>query len=91
MLGLNALGIETEPWACETARAAGHERLQADVAELDPHEFSPVWGLVGSPPCQAYSTAGKGLGRADKPIGDRVRARARRRERHPSRTPEGVS
>ena len=67
-LGLNALGIETEPWACETARAAGHERLQADVAELDPHEFSPVWGLVGSPPCQAYSTAGKGLGRADKPL-----------------------
>ena len=68
MLGLNALGIETEPWACETARAAGHERLQADVATLDPHEFSPVWGLVGSPPCQAYSTAGKGLGRADKPL-----------------------
>jgi len=68
MLGLSALGIETEPWACETARAAGHERLQADVATLDPHEFSPVWGLVGSPPCQAYSTAGKGLGRADKPL-----------------------
>ncbi len=68
MLGLSALGIETEPWACETARAAGHERLQADVAELDPQEFSPVWGLVGSPPCQAYSNAGKGLGRADKPL-----------------------
>jgi DNA (cytosine-5)-methyltransferase 1 len=68
MLGLSALGIETEPWACETARAAGHERLQADVAELDPHELSPVWGVIGSPPCQAYSTAGKGLGRADKPL-----------------------
>ncbi len=68
MLGLSALGIETEPWACETARAAGHERLQADVAELDPLQFSPVWGLVGSPPCQAYSNAGKGLGRADKPL-----------------------
>jgi DNA (cytosine-5)-methyltransferase 1 len=68
MLGLSALGIETEPWACETARAAGHERLQADVAELDPRELSPVWGLIGSPPCQPYSTAGKGLGRADKPL-----------------------
>jgi DNA (cytosine-5)-methyltransferase 1 len=68
MLGLSALGVETEPWACETALAAGHERLQADVAELDPHELSPVWGLIGSPPCQAYSTAGKGLGRADKPL-----------------------
>jgi DNA (cytosine-5)-methyltransferase 1 len=67
-LGLSALGIETEPTACATARAAGHERLQADVAALDPLEFLPVWGLVGSPPCQAYSTAGKGLGRADKPL-----------------------
>jgi DNA (cytosine-5)-methyltransferase 1 len=68
MLGLHALGIETDPHACATARAAGHERLQADVAELDPRELGPVWGLVGSPPCQAYSSAGKGLGRADKPL-----------------------
>ncbi len=68
MLGLSALGIEIDRWACETATAAGHERLQADVAELDPLRFEPVWGLVGSPPCQAYSTAGKGLGRLDKPL-----------------------
>jgi DNA (cytosine-5)-methyltransferase 1 len=68
MLGLEALGIETEPHACATAEAAGHARLQADVAQLDPRQFAPVWGLVGSPPCQAYSSAGKGLGRADKPI-----------------------
>jgi DNA (cytosine-5)-methyltransferase 1 len=68
MLRLNALGIETDPWACATAQAAGHERLQVDVAELDPLTLGPVWGLVGSPPCQAYSTAGKGLGKADKPI-----------------------
>ncbi len=68
MLGLSALGIETDPHACATAEAAGHERLQADVSELDPLQFEPVWGLVGSPPCQAYSSAGKGLGRADKPF-----------------------
>ncbi len=68
MLGLSALGIETDPHACATAEAAGHEQLQADVAELDPLRLGPVWGLVGSPPCQAYSTAGKGLGRADKPL-----------------------
>jgi DNA (cytosine-5)-methyltransferase 1 len=67
-LGVTALGIELDPWACETARAAGHERLQADVTRLDPDGFSPVWGLIGSPPCQAYSTAGKGLGRADRPL-----------------------
>lgn len=68
MLGLNALGIETDPWACRTAAAAGHPQLQADLAVLDPQEFAPTWGLIGSPPCQAHSTAGKGLGRADKAL-----------------------
>jgi DNA (cytosine-5)-methyltransferase 1 len=68
MLGLSALGIETNPFACATSRAAGHECLQADATTLDPQQFKPVWGLIGSPPCQAYSTAGKGLGRADKPL-----------------------
>jgi DNA (cytosine-5)-methyltransferase 1 len=67
-LGLSALGIEWERWACETAQAAGHTRLQADLSTLDPRDFAPVWGLVGSPPCQAYSTAGKGLGAFDKPL-----------------------
>jgi DNA (cytosine-5)-methyltransferase 1 len=67
-LGLHALGIELEPWACKTARAAGHARLEADLSTLDPLEFAPVWGLIGSPPCQAYSTAGKGLGAFDKPL-----------------------
>lgn len=66
-LGHRALGIEFDPWAAATARAAGHDRLEADVAALDPRAFGPVEGLIGSPPCQAYSTAGKGLGRADKP------------------------
>jgi DNA (cytosine-5)-methyltransferase 1 len=67
-LGLSALGIESDAWACEAAIAAGHARLQLDVATLDPQDFVPVWGLVASPPCQAYSTAGKGLGRLDKPL-----------------------
>lgn len=66
-LGHTALGIDNDRWACATARAAGHERLEADIAALDPLAFAPVWGLIGSPPCQAYSTAGRGLGRFDKP------------------------
>jgi DNA (cytosine-5)-methyltransferase 1 len=66
--GLSSLGIELEIWACRTAAAAGHARLQADLSTLDPQDFAPVWGLVGSPPCQAYSTAGKGLGAFDKPL-----------------------
>jgi len=65
-LGYGALGIELDPWACATAVAAGHERLNADVAALDPLAFHPVWGLVASPPCQAYSPAGKGHGRRDR-------------------------
>jgi len=67
-LGLSALGVECDSSACETAQAAGHARLQADLATLDPQDFAPVWGLIGSPPCQAYSTAGKGLGALDKPL-----------------------
>jgi DNA (cytosine-5)-methyltransferase 1 len=67
-LALSALGIEWERWACQTAQAAGHARLQADLSTLDPQDFAPVWGLIGSPPCQAYSTAGKGLGAFDKPL-----------------------
>lgn len=67
-LGLASIGVENDSSACATARAAGHECLQADVTELDPVELAPAWGLVGSPPCQAYSYAGKGLGKLDKPI-----------------------
>ncbi|MGH2855502.1 MAG: DNA cytosine methyltransferase [Solirubrobacteraceae bacterium] len=67
MLGMSALGIETNEWACATAEAAGHDCLREDVAALDPLSLGPVWGVIGSAPCQAYSSAGKGLGRQDKP------------------------
>jgi DNA (cytosine-5)-methyltransferase 1 len=67
-LGLSAIGIDNDRWACSTARAAGHERIEADLADLDPLDFAPVWGLVASPPCQAWSNAGKGLGKQDKPL-----------------------
>jgi DNA (cytosine-5)-methyltransferase 1 len=68
MIGLSAFGIELDSHACATARAAGHECLQVDVTQLDPLRFRPVWGVIGSAPCQAYSSAGKGLGREDKPL-----------------------
>ncbi len=66
-LGYRAVGIENDELACATAQAAGHERLVADLAALDPGELGEVWGLIASPPCQAYSLAGKRLGREDKP------------------------
>lgn len=61
----DAIGIETDPWACATAEAAGHKRLRADVSMVDLRDFSGVVGLVGSPPCPSFSTAGKGLGKLD--------------------------
>ncbi len=66
-LGYRARGIDSDPVACATAEAAGHERLVADVSTLDPHDFPGAVGLIASPPCQAYSSAGKGLGKQDKP------------------------
>jgi len=61
------VGIEWDNAACDTARAAGHERLQADIAQLDPFTIggSGVEGLIASPPCQGFSMAGKGKGRED--------------------------
>jgi DNA (cytosine-5)-methyltransferase 1 len=66
-LGYTSVGIDVDRWACATARAAGHERIEADVAALDPGEFAPAWGLIGSPPCQSYSNSGRKAGRLDKP------------------------
>jgi DNA (cytosine-5)-methyltransferase 1 len=66
-LGLRLLGIEWDAAACATREAAGHETRQADVAALEPLEFAPCDLLIGSPPCQAFSTAGKGLGLKDVP------------------------
>ncbi|WP_280246418.1 MULTISPECIES: DNA cytosine methyltransferase [Nocardia] len=59
------LGIEIDAAACDTARAAGHDRLQADVAALDPDQFRPVVGIIASPPCQGFAAGGKGRGRVD--------------------------
>lgn len=60
-----ALGIEYDQSACETAVAAGHPRLKADIAALDPLLFGKVRGIHGSPPCPGFSAAGKGLGKLD--------------------------
>lgn len=70
-LGWDALGIEWDSAACQTALANGHARLQADVAALEPSELAgdrDLWGLIASPPCQSFSAAGKGRGRQDVPL-----------------------
>ena len=67
-LGHRALGIELDATASATAEAAGHERLIADLSGLDPHDFEPTWGLIASPPCQAYSASGNRGGSRDKQL-----------------------
>jgi DNA (cytosine-5)-methyltransferase 1 len=62
----DVLGFEWDTAACETARAAGHLRLQGDIALLNPADYGEgVEGLIASPPCQGFSMAGKGKGRLD--------------------------
>jgi DNA (cytosine-5)-methyltransferase 1 len=59
------VGIELDDAACQTAEAAAHRRIQRDVSYMPvPADME---GLIASPPCQAWSTAGKGLGKLDQP------------------------
>lgn len=63
------LGIELDDDACATGRAAGHARLQGDMSALAPAEVAAgrrVAGVIQSPPCQAWSSAGKQLGELDR-------------------------
>lgn len=64
----DVVGIDVDPWACATAAAAGHRRIQADIAGYPAgHLRGHVEGLIASPPCPAFSSAGKKLGRSDVP------------------------
>lgn len=65
-LGLDPLGIEWDDAACATREAAGLRTVQGDVALLDPLDYAPCDLLIASPPCQAWSMAGKRGGERDK-------------------------
>lgn len=63
-----AVGVELDRDACRTAVAAGHARVQADVAAFPlAHLAGRVDGIVLSPPCQGFSKAGNRLGLLDQP------------------------
>lgn len=71
LLGLTtrAVGLEWDAAACATATAAGHTVIRCDVAQYPTSPFTGrVVGKVDSPPCQAWSRAGKGLGLQDQPL-----------------------
>ncbi|MEV0619555.1 DNA cytosine methyltransferase [Nonomuraea sp. NPDC050404] len=69
LLGLKALGLEWDTAACRTRVAAGHATVQTDVAAYPTKPFAClICGFIASPPCQAWSRAGKGLGLVDQPL-----------------------
>jgi DNA (cytosine-5)-methyltransferase 1 len=70
LLGIAAVGLEIDESTCLTGRAAGHVRHKLDVAAVNPRETFPTGLdlLIASPPCQSFSMAGKGQGRAGRPV-----------------------
>lgn len=71
LLGITtrAVGMEWDAAACATAAAAGHTVIRCDVASYPTAPLKGrVKGKVDSPPCQAWSRAGKGLGLLDQPL-----------------------
>lgn len=61
--GDDEIGIEYEANACATRAAAGHRTLQADVSTIDEQDYADAEGVIASPPCQGFSSAGKGAAR----------------------------
>lgn len=70
MLGLSEVGLEWDQYACATRVAAGHRRtIRCDVAAYPTAPFAGrVKVKIDSPPCQAWSRAGKRLGLIDQPL-----------------------
>lgn len=60
--GLTETGIKYDPRACSTRRAAGHLTIETSVTDTNPNEYNAHRGLIASPPCQTFSTAGNRAG-----------------------------
>ncbi|OKI09432.1 DNA methylase [Streptomyces sp. CB02923] len=69
LLGVRDVGLEWDEWACRTRAAAGQLTLRTDVARYPVRPFvGRTTGVIASPPCQAWSMAGKRLGLLDQPL-----------------------
>ncbi|WP_079022045.1 DNA cytosine methyltransferase [Streptomyces sp. NRRL F-5193] len=67
--GIRDVGLEWDEWACRTRAAAGLLTIRTDVAAYPVHVFAGrVRGFIASPPCQAWSRAGKRLGLLDQDL-----------------------
>lgn len=62
-LGIPTVGIEWDPNACQTRRAAGLATVEGDVRRYGPKDFPTARSLAGGPPCQTFTIAGTGSGR----------------------------
>jgi DNA (cytosine-5)-methyltransferase 1 len=62
----DVVGLEWDAAACKTAKTAGHARIRCDVATYPTEPFVGIEGLIASPPCQAWSMAGKRKGELDR-------------------------
>jgi DNA (cytosine-5)-methyltransferase 1 len=60
-VAVDSCGVDISPDACATARAAGHRRICADIRTLDPEHpaLRYTGAVIVSPPCPAFSPAGK--------------------------------
>lgn len=63
-LGIHLTGIERDPSAVATRRAAGLPTIHDDVRKHGPHDTPDEDGIAGGPPCQTFSIGGTGKGRA---------------------------
>lgn len=64
-LGLDGYGIENDATTCLTRFSHLLHTVEADVRRYSPGDW-PAWGLVASPPCQTFSTAGKKNGHSER-------------------------
>ncbi|WP_243869532.1 DNA cytosine methyltransferase [Streptomyces liangshanensis] len=62
-LGVATSGVEWDPSACTTRRAAGLTTYEGDVRRFGPADFPDADVLAGGPPCQTFTVAGNGAGR----------------------------
>lgn len=90
-LHLDEAGIEIDPTACRTRRAAGFDTIEGSVTDYGPADFPECVGLIASPPCQLFSTAGKGAARKLMPeILEAIAAMGRGEKPDTSGWPDGA-
>lgn len=69
VLGVRDVGLEWDEWACKTRSAAGQLTVRTDVSMYPAGPWvGRTRGLIASPPCQAWSRAGRRLGLVDQPL-----------------------